>query len=85
MESDETHGPRDSPLFVVGVLSLFITASTNRIGKSSRPCFQFRVRGCPTGFTCAAAITLVYGLVAFGQIVLRRIDGSEQRPAFLAK
>jgi len=33
----------------------------------------------------AAAITLLYGLVAFRQIVLRRIDGADQLPAFLAK
>jgi transposase-like protein len=33
--------------------------------------------------TEAAAITLLYGLVAFGQIVLRRIDGHEHLPAFL--
>jgi transposase-like protein len=30
--------------------------------------------------TEAAAVTLLYGLVAFGQIVLRRIDGHEQLP-----
>lgn len=35
--------------------------------------------------TEAAALTLLYGLVAFGQIVLRRIDGREQLLAFLAK
>lgn len=35
--------------------------------------------------TEAAAITLLYGLVAFGQIALRRIDGHDQLPAFLAK
>ena len=35
--------------------------------------------------TEAAAVTLLYRLVAFGQIVLRRIDGHEQLPAFLAK
>jgi putative transposase len=35
--------------------------------------------------TETAAITLLYGLVAFGQIVLRRIDGREQLAAFLAK
>jgi hypothetical protein len=28
---------------------------------------------------------LLYGLVAFSQIVLRRIDGHAQFPAFLAK
>jgi len=36
-------------------------------------------------FGTEAAITLLYGLVAFGQIMLRRIDGHEQLPAFLAK
>lgn len=35
--------------------------------------------------TEAAAITLLYGLVAFGQIVRRRIDGHEHLLAFLAK
>jgi hypothetical protein len=30
-------------------------------------------------------ITLLYGLVAFGQIVLHRIAGHEQLPALLAK
>jgi hypothetical protein len=28
---------------------------------------------------------LLYGLVAFGQILLRRVDGHDQLPAFLAK
>jgi hypothetical protein len=28
---------------------------------------------------------LLYGLVAFGQIVLRRIDGHAQLPTFLVK
>jgi hypothetical protein len=32
-----------------------------------------------------AAVTLLFGLVAFGQIVLRRIDGHAQLAAFLAK
>ncbi|MDR7420268.1 MAG: IS256 family transposase [Armatimonadota bacterium] len=32
-----------------------------------------------------AALTLLYGLVAFGQIQLRKIDGSTQLPSFLAK
>jgi hypothetical protein len=35
--------------------------------------------------TEAAALTLLYGLVAFGQIVLRRVDGYEQLPGFLTK
>lgn len=32
-----------------------------------------------------AALTVLYGLVAFGQIVLRKIDGAQQQPSFLAK
>lgn len=32
-----------------------------------------------------AAITLLSGLDAFSQIMLRRIDSHEQLPAFLAK
>jgi hypothetical protein len=35
--------------------------------------------------TEAAAITLLYWFVAFGQVVLRRIAGHEQLPTFLAK
>ena len=35
--------------------------------------------------TEAAALTLLYGLVASGQIVLRRIDGHEQLPTSLAQ
>ena len=33
----------------------------------------------------AAAVTLLFGLIAFGQIVLRRIDGHAQLAASLAK
>jgi len=35
--------------------------------------------------TAGAAVTLLYGLVAFGQIALRRIDGHARLAAFLAK
>ena len=35
--------------------------------------------------TEAAALTLLFGLVAFEQIHLRRIDGYQQLPSFLAK
>ena len=35
--------------------------------------------------TEAAAVTLLFGLVAFKQIVLRTIDGHKELPAFLAK
>jgi putative transposase len=31
------------------------------------------------------ALTVLYGLVAFGQIQLRRIDGHQHLPAFVAK
>ena len=31
------------------------------------------------------ALTMVYGLVAFGQIVRRKIDGAKHLPSFLAK
>ncbi len=33
----------------------------------------------------AAALTWLFGLVGFGQIHLRRIDGYQQLPSFLAK
>jgi transposase-like protein len=32
-----------------------------------------------------AALTVLYGLVAFGQIELRKIDGYRELPSFLAK
>ena len=36
--------------------------------------------------SASALVTLIlYGLVAFGQIHLRRIDGYQQLPAFIAK
>jgi hypothetical protein len=35
--------------------------------------------------TEAAGVTLLCGVVAFCQIILRGIDGHEQFPAFLAK
>ena len=38
----------------------------------------------PGGGTEDAALTLLFGLVAFGQIQLRRIDGYQQLPSFLA-
>jgi len=47
---------------------------------------EFRRRTkTPASFGTEAAITLQYGMVAFSQIVLRRIDGAEQLPTFLAK
>jgi hypothetical protein len=58
--------------------------TTNALENLNR---EFRRRTKPQASfgTEAAAITLPYGLVAFGQIVLRRLDGHEQLPAFLAK
>ncbi len=47
--------------------------------------FRRRTKTQASFGTEAAAITLLCGLVAFGQIVLRRIDGADQLPAFLAK
>ena len=32
-----------------------------------------------------AAVIILYGLVAFGQIQLRKIDGHQQLPSFMAK
>ena len=47
--------------------------------------FRRRTKTQASFGTEAAALTLLYGLVAFGQIVWRRIDGREQLFAFLAK
>jgi putative transposase len=47
--------------------------------------FRRRTKTQASFGTEAAALTLLYGLVAFGQIVLRRIDGHEQFAAFVAK
>lgn len=49
------------------------------------PEFRRRTKTQASFGTEAAALTLLYGLVAFGQIVLRRIDGREQLTAFLPK
>jgi putative transposase len=58
--------------------------TTNALENLSRE-FRRRTKTQASFGTEAAAMTLLYGLVAFGQIVLRRIDGHEQLPAFLAK
>jgi hypothetical protein len=47
--------------------------------------FQRRTKRRASFGTEAAGITLLYELLAFGQIVLRPVDGHEQLPAFLAK
>ena len=58
--------------------------TTNTLENLNRE-FRRRTNTQASFGTETAAITLLYGLVAFGQIVLRRIDGHEQLPAFLAK
>jgi putative transposase len=58
--------------------------TTNSLENLNRE-FRRRTKTQASFGTEAAAITLLYALVAFGQIMLRRIDGHEQLPAFLAK
>jgi putative transposase len=58
--------------------------TTNALENLNRE-FRRRTKTQASFGTEAAAITLLYGLVAFGQIVLRRIDGHAQLGAFLAK
>lgn len=57
--------------------------TTNTLENLNRE-FRRRTKTQASFGTEAAALTLLYGLVAFGQIVLRRIDGHERFPAFLA-
>jgi putative transposase len=65
----------------VDVQSLRTTNSLENLNRE----FRRRTKTQASFGTEAAAITVLYGLVAFGQIMLRRIDGHEQLPAFLAK
>lgn len=58
--------------------------STNSLENLNRE-FRRRTKTQASFGTEAAAVTLLYGLVAFGQIRLRRIDGHQHLPAFLAK
>ena len=58
--------------------------TTNALENLNRE-FRRRTKTQASFGTEAAALTLLYGLVAFGQIVLRRIDGHERLPEFLAK
>lgn len=58
--------------------------TTNALENLNRE-FRRRTKTQASFGTEAAAVTLLYGLVAFGQIVLRRIDGHQHLPAFLAK
>lgn len=58
--------------------------TTNTLENLNRE-FRRRTKTQASFGTEAAAITLLYGLIAFGQIGLRRVDGNHQLPAFLAK
>ncbi len=58
--------------------------TTNTLENLNRE-FRRRTKTQASFGTEAAAVTLLYGLVAFGQIVLRRIDGHQDLPAFLTK
>lgn len=58
--------------------------TTNTLENLNRE-FRRRTKTQASFCTEAAAITLLYGLIAFGQITLRRIDGRDQLPTFLAR
>lgn len=58
--------------------------TTNTIENLNRE-FRRRTKTQASFSTEAAALTVLYGLVAFGQIQLRKIDGHKQWPAFLEK
>ena len=58
--------------------------TTNMIENLNRE-FRRRTKTQASFATDEAALTMLYGLVAFGQIQLRRIDGAKHLPAFLEK
>jgi transposase-like protein len=58
--------------------------TTNPLENLNRE-FRRRTKTQASFSTEAAAITLLFGLVALGHIALRKIDGYDQWPAFLAK
>lgn len=58
--------------------------TTNTIENLNRE-FRRRTKTQASFGTEDAALTILYGLVAFGQIQLRKIDGYQQLPAFLEK
>ena len=58
--------------------------TTNTIETLNRE-FRRRTKTQASFSTEDAALTVLYGLVAFGQIQLRKIDGHTQLPSFLAK
>ena len=58
--------------------------TTNTIENLNRE-FRRRTKTQASFGTEDAALTVLYGLVAFGQIQLRKIDGCKQLPSFLEK
>lgn len=58
--------------------------TTNTLENLNRE-FRRRTKTQASFGTEDAALTVLYGLVAFGQIELRKIDGYRQLPSFLAK
>lgn len=58
--------------------------TTNTIENLNRE-FRRRTKTQASFSTESAALTVLYGLVAFGQIQLRKIDGYKQWPSFLEK
>ena len=58
--------------------------TTNTLENLNRE-FRRRTKTQASFGTEAAAVTILYGLVAFGQIQLRRIDGHQHLPSFLEK
>lgn len=58
--------------------------TTNTLENLNRE-FRRRTKTQASFGTEVAALTVLYGLVAFGQIALRKIDGSKHLPSFLAK
>ena len=58
--------------------------TTNTIENLNRE-FRRRTKTQASFSTEAAALTVLYGLVAFGQIQLRKIDGHTKLPSFLEK
>lgn len=58
--------------------------TTNALENLNRE-FRRRTKTQASFTTEAAAVTVLFGLVALGHVALRKIDGHDQLPAFLAK
>jgi transposase-like protein len=58
--------------------------TTNTLENLNRE-FRRRTKTQASFGTADAALTVLYGLVAFGQIELRKIDGYKQLPSFIAR